>query len=50
MARTITPPRDPYTNEEPALTRAEWYWLHAQDADLVEIVRFHQPHPALLIA
>jgi hypothetical protein len=50
MARTVTLPRDPDINEEPALTRAEWYRLHAQDPDLVEIVRFHQPHPALLIA
>lgn len=50
MRRTNEPTTDPDTIDEPALTRLEWNRLHGGDTDLVEIVRFHQQHPALLVA
>jgi hypothetical protein len=49
MKRTNAPTKHPFETEDLALTSDQWHRLR-DDLEPVEIVRFHQPHPAFLIA
>jgi hypothetical protein len=49
VKRTTAPKKSPAKIDELALTSDQWHQLR-DDLEPLEIVRFHQPHPAFLIA